>query len=127
MSAPADVVIVGAGPAGCAAAIGAVRRGRRTVVLDRATFPRDKTCGDGLTTAALRILEGLGLTRADLDALGATPVPETVITAPSGHRIVLPMPTTGTHALVVERRHLDARLVDAARAAGAEVREGHTV
>ncbi|MFM8237443.1 MAG: geranylgeranyl reductase family protein [Actinomycetota bacterium] len=127
MSAPADVVIVGAGPAGCAAAIGAVRRGLRTVVLDRATFPRDKTCGDGLTTAALRILEGLGLARADLDALGAAPVPATVITAPSGRRVVLPMPTTGTHALVVERRHLDARLVDAARAAGAEVREGHTV
>jgi len=127
VSTAADVVIVGAGPAGCAAAIGAVRRGLRPVVLDRATFPRDKTCGDGLTTAALRILEDLGLTRGDLDALGATPVPETVMRTPGGREIVLPMPTTGDHALVVERRLLDARLVAAARAAGAEVREGHAV
>lgn len=120
----ADVVIVGAGPAGCAAAIGAVRRGLRPIVLDKATFPRDKTCGDGLTTAALRILEDLGLGRDDLDAEGATPVPETVMRTPGGREVVLPMPSTGAHALVVERRRLDARLVAATRAAGAEVREG---
>src|SRR4051794_11395889 len=58
-----DVVVVGAGPAGAAAAISATARGLRTVCVDKARFPRDKTCGDGLTTNALRLLEHLGLSR----------------------------------------------------------------
>lgn len=57
----ADVVVVGAGPAGAAAAITLAGAGRRVVLVDKATFPRDKVCGDGLTTGALRHLEDLGL------------------------------------------------------------------
>ena len=53
----ADVAVVGAGPAGAAAAIILARAGRRVVLIDKATFPRDKCCGDGLTAAALRRLE----------------------------------------------------------------------
>src|SRR4051812_43602036 len=54
-----DVLVVGAGPAGCAAAIAARRHALDVLVVDKAAFPRDKTCGDGLTTAALRLLEDL--------------------------------------------------------------------
>jgi 2-polyprenyl-6-methoxyphenol hydroxylase-like FAD-dependent oxidoreductase len=53
----ADVAIVGAGPAGCAAAILLARDGVDVLMIDRATFPRDKVCGDGLaprSVAALR-------------------------------------------------------------------------
>ena len=57
----ADVAIVGAGPAGVAAAVTAARAGLDVVLVDKATFPRDKCCGDGLTTLALRLLEDLGL------------------------------------------------------------------
>ena len=53
--------VVGAGPAGAAAAITLARAGRDVVLVDKATFPRDKICGDGLTTGALRLLEELGL------------------------------------------------------------------
>ena len=46
-----EVAIIGAGPAGAAAAIHAARAGYDTLLIDSATFPRDKTCGDGLTRA----------------------------------------------------------------------------
>jgi menaquinone-9 beta-reductase len=61
MPADVDVLVVGAGPAGAAAGLAARRRGLDVLVVDKARFPRDKTCGDGLTTAALRLLEQLGV------------------------------------------------------------------
>lgn len=57
----ADVVVVGAGPAGSAAAAWAARAGRDVLVIDSAGFPRDKACGDGLTPRAVAELERLGL------------------------------------------------------------------
>ncbi|MEZ0385333.1 menaquinone reductase [Mycobacterium sp. pW045] len=57
----ADVVVVGAGPSGSAAAAWAARAGRDVLVVDRAAFPRDKPCGDGLTPRAVEQLELLGL------------------------------------------------------------------
>ncbi|GAB17149.1 putative oxidoreductase [Gordonia effusa NBRC 100432] len=57
----ADVLVVGAGPAGAAAATWAARGGHSVVLVDMADFPRDKTCGDGLTPRAVLELEKLGL------------------------------------------------------------------
>lgn len=56
-----DVLVVGAGPAGAAAAIHAADAGLDVLVVDAASFPRDKTCGDGLTPRAIRQLDRLGL------------------------------------------------------------------
>ena len=61
MHSHADVVVVGAGPAGSAAAAWAARAGRDVLVIDSANFPRDKACGDGLTPRAVAELERLGL------------------------------------------------------------------
>jgi menaquinone-9 beta-reductase len=61
MDTRADVVVVGAGPAGSAAAAWAARNGRDVLVVDSAQFPRDKACGDGLTPRAVAELELLGL------------------------------------------------------------------
>src|SRR5690625_7851938 len=55
-----DVAVIGAGPSGAAAALHSVRRGFETVLIDSAEFPRDKTCGDGLTPRGLHQLNQLG-------------------------------------------------------------------
>jgi geranylgeranyl reductase family protein len=60
-SSRADVVVVGAGPAGSAAAAWAARAGYDVLVIDSAQFPRDKACGDGLTPRAVAELRLLGL------------------------------------------------------------------
>ncbi|MBX3285778.1 MAG: geranylgeranyl reductase family protein [Actinobacteria bacterium] len=122
-AATADVVVVGAGPAGAAAAIALARAGRRVTLVDKATFPRDKICGDGLTTGALRLLEDLGV---DPHAVGSwTPVADIHVAGPTGHTATFPLPRDrGAYAVVCRRADLDAAIVDRARAAGATVVEG---
>jgi geranylgeranyl reductase family protein len=122
--ATADLLVVGAGPAGAAAAITARGHGLEVTVIDKAAFPRDKTCGDGLTTAALRRLERLGV---PVPGLGAEPVRSVVVVAPDHWQVELPLPESGWHATVVERARLDAALVDRARAVGVAVHEGVAV
>jgi len=122
----ADVAVVGGGPAGVAAAITLARAGRDVALFDKARFPRDKCCGDGLTTGALRRYERLGL-RPDAVA-SWQPVTETWIRSPSGRTVRFPLPETGgVFAAVARRADLDAAFVDVARAAGVKVYDGHAV
>jgi geranylgeranyl reductase family protein len=119
----ADVVIVGLGPAGSAAAIELRRAGRSVIAIDKATFPRDKCCGDGLTTLGLRELEHLGLERESIpdwfEVGGAA------IRSPSGREVFVPLPVTGSYAAVAPRLQLDDALVRMARDLGADIRDGH--
>lgn len=117
-----DVLVVGGGPAGSAAAIELRRQGRDVIVIDKATFPRDKCCGDGLTTEALRILEGLGLQPGAVDNWNA--VTDVVIRDPAGRQMQWNLPDDGQFAAIVPRMDLDHRLLQLAAAAGAEIREG---
>lgn len=119
-----DLVIVGGGPAGSAAAITAARAGLSVLLVDRATFPRDKCCGDGLTALALRLGEGLGLD--PLLILGWQTVEDLVIHPPGGRSTRYPLPRgDGLYGAVVPRMQYDAALLDLARSAGADVRDGH--
>src|SRR3546814_12225134 len=86
---PCDVAVVGGGPAGAAAAIALARAGRRVTVVDKATFPRDKICGDGLTTGALRLLESLGLDPATIPSRQA--VADIVLTSQPGRAATFPL------------------------------------
>ncbi len=119
-----DVVIVGAGPAGCAAALGALRArpDARVLLIDSATFPRDKVCGDGIAPHALDVLADLGV---DPDALvaGSGPITRIRLCAPGGAVAARPTVRTG---FVVPRTLFDERLVRAAVAAGTVLRR-HTV
>ncbi len=65
-----DVVIVGGGPAGLAAAIACARGGVSTVLVERRAFPVDKPCGEGLLPTGVAALERLGVPRAAIDRAG---------------------------------------------------------
>lgn len=121
-----DVVIVGAGPSGSAAAISLARAGREVVLVDKATFPRDKCCGDGLTALALRLTERLGVDPTTLPSW--TTVDGATVSGPKNRAIHFPLPDgPGTHAGVARRSEFDALLVDHARRAGAKVLDGHAM
>jgi len=119
----AEVLVVGAGPSGTAAAAVLARAGLDVLVVDKATFPRDKICGDGLTTAALRELDALGLDPAAVPSW--IDIDDVVVRSPSGHQVTFPLPRDrGCYGAVARRRDLDAALVELARAAGATILEG---
>ena len=122
---PVDVLIVGAGPAGATAATVLARAGRDVLVIDKAVFPRDKCCGDGLTTLALRELDALGLDPATVP--NWQNVDAAWLRSPSGREVRLPLPTDGVYAATTPRRELDSALVDLAMAAGARFSPGHGI
>lgn len=127
---PVDVLVAGAGPGGSAAAALLAGAGLRVLVVDGARFPRDKACSEYMSPAAVPVLARLGVL-GDLDAVGARPSGTSVVTSRGG-RLTGRFAGTGASmyrntGLSVARRILDDRLVQAARAAGAEVREATTV
>ena len=106
----------------CAATLHAA--GHEVTVVDKATFPRDKCCGDGLTTNALRILEELNF--------DPTRVPDWQVCdqvdmrSPDGRVIDLPLPDVGgIFAAIAPRQQLDHALVMHGRDMGITILEGH--
>ncbi len=120
-----DTLVVGAGPAGTAAATILARAGRPVLVVDKATFPRDKCCGDGLTTLALRELDQLGFDPGTVPSWQS--VSSAWLRSPRGRLFEVPLPTDGQFAAVAPRLDLDAALLDLARSEGAEILEGCSV
>lgn len=127
MTTAADVVIVGAGPAGTASAIGLARLGHRVTLLDRAIFPRPKACSEYLNPAAVRLLADFGVLPTLL-AGGAQPLYGSRVFARNGAHLIgrftdAPGPAVHREGMAVTRTLLDATLVDAARRAGVTVLE----
>src|SRR5437868_1190861 len=116
-----DAVIVGAGPAGSAAAHFLSARGLDVLLLDRADFPRDKTCGDGLTPRALRVLDQMGIL-SEVTRYGC-PVDAYSVVAPNRRETSAPI-TAHHGALVVKRVVLDDIIQRRALASGARFTSG---
>jgi len=122
-----DVLVVGAGPAGSSAAAWAARAGRDTVLVDAAVFPRDKTCGDGLTPRAIGELARLGLE----DWLRAHTVNHGLRAHGFGQTLLLPWPGPGkngtglpSYGSAVARTELDDHLRTTAIKSGATAIDG---
>jgi geranylgeranyl reductase family protein len=123
----ADVIIVGAGPSGATTAYYLAQAGLDVLLLEKARFPRDKVCGDGLTPRAVKALVAMGidvgpgsgwLRNKGLRVIGA------------GMRLEMPWPELDSYpgyGLVRPRAALDETLARRAQAAGARLLEGVTV
>jgi geranylgeranyl reductase family protein len=118
-----DVLVVGAGPSGAAAAYWLAARGHRVLAVERKHFPREKTCGDGLTPRAVRQLHDIGL--ADrltefqrFDGLRSIAHGVTLELAWPEH------PDFPPYGYVVRRRELDEMVAEQAVKAGATIWQG---
>ena len=123
----ADVIVVGAGPSGATTAYYLAQAGLNVLLLEKARFPREKVCGDGLTPRAVKTLIAMGvdtgpgsgwLPNKGLRVIGA------------GMRLELPWPELDSYpgyGLVRTRASLDETLARRAQAAGAKLLEGVTV
>lgn len=119
MNRSTDVLVVGAGPAGSAAAAWCARHGLDTVLADAAVFPRDKTCGDGLTPRAVGELQRLGLA----DWLRAHTISRGLRAHGFGQTLLLPWPRVPglpDWGSAVARTELDDHLRSLALKEGAE-------
>ena len=108
-----DLVIAGGGPSGSAAAWQAAQTGAKVVVLDKAEFPRDKPCGDGLTARAVSYLQKMGL--AD-EVSKFHRVNRVTVYSPSAWELSFPRrPGMPDHGHTVSRTELDTHAAQARR------------
>ena len=123
----ADVIVVGAGPAGATTAFYLAQSGLDVLLLEKSRFPREKVCGDGLTPRAVKTLVGMGISVTEQDGWVRN---KGLRVIGAGKRLELPWPELASYpgyGLVRTRHDLDETLARRAQQAGARLHEGVTV
>jgi len=123
----ADVIVVGAGPAGSTTAYYLAQAGLDVLLLEKSRFPREKVCGDGLTPRGVRALVAMGISVSEQDGWVRN---KGLRVIGAGKRMELPWPELSSYpgyGLVRPRTDLDQMLARRAQQAGARLREGVTV
>jgi geranylgeranyl reductase family protein len=123
----ADVIVVGAGPAGSTTAYYLAQAGLDVLMLEKSTFPREKVCGDGLTPRGVRALVAMGISVSEQDGWVRN---KGLRVIGAGKRLELPWPELSSYpgyGLVRPRTDLDQMLARRAQQAGARLLEGVTV
>jgi geranylgeranyl reductase family protein len=123
----ADVIVVGAGPAGSTTAYYLAQSGLDVLLLEKSRFPREKVCGDGLTPRGVRALIAMGINVSEQDGWVRN---KGLRVIGAGKRMELPWPELSSYpgyGLVRPRTDLDQMLARRAQQAGARLREGITV
>jgi menaquinone-9 beta-reductase len=123
----ADVIVVGAGPAGSTTAFYLAQAGLDVLMLEKCAFPREKVCGDGLTPRGVRALVAMGISVSEQDGWVRN---QGLRVIGAGKRLELPWPELSSYpgyGLVRPRTDLDQMLARRAQQAGAKLLEGVTV
>ncbi len=123
----ADVIVVGAGPAGATTAFYLAQSGLDVLLLEKSRFPREKVCGDGLTPRAVKALVGMGISVSEQDGWVRN---KGLRVIGAGKRMELPWPELASYpgyGLVRTRHDLDETLARRAQKAGARLLEEVTV
>ncbi len=121
-----DVLVVGAGPAGAAAATLTARAGLSTLVLERTQFPREKVCGDCLNPGAWKILDRLGAGEL-IERLPSARLQWVEFLDMSGRSIRFDLPNETRGERGIRRRDFDQALIQHAISEGATVKFGDPV
>jgi geranylgeranyl reductase family protein len=121
-----DVAIVGSGPAGASCAAFCAAAGLRTLVLERAKFPREKVCGDCLNPTCWPVLDRLGVS-AEVRAAPHGKLATVDFIGVDGRSVSAPLPLGERAEIAIRRSVFDQILLRRARSLGAEVREGETL
>ena len=123
----ADVIVVGAGPAGSTTAYYLAQAGLDVLLLEKSRFPREKVCGDGLTPRGVKALVAMGISVSEQDGWIRN---KGLRVIGAGKRMELPWPELSSYpgyGLVRPRTDLDQTLARRAHQAGARLLEGVTV
>jgi geranylgeranyl reductase family protein len=123
----ADVIVVGAGPAGSTTAYYLAQAGLDVLLLEKSRFPREKVCGDGLTPRGVKALVAMGISVGEQDGWVRN---KGLRVIGAGQRMELPWPELSSYpgyGLVRPRTDLDQMLARRAQQAGARLHEGVTV
>ena len=109
-----DVIVVGAGPAGCSASYFIAGRGYEVLLIDKAKFPRDKACGDAISALSLDVLDRMDVS-GKIDSINPQRIDEVAISSPAGEIVRCKVPSADglrDYGYTIPRKDFDFLLLE---------------